>query len=80
MKFLDVDGRELTQLEKEQKDSTEGRFLQDLEDSEIYRWSPWATVPCREEEHAPEASQLDIIEAQTMYTAIMTDTLLPEEE
>ena len=80
MIFVDVNGRELTQTEKESMDYTAGRFLQDESDSEMYRWSPWDTVPPREEEHAPEASQLDMIEAQTMYTAMMTDTLLPEEE
>ena len=57
----------------------DGRFLQDVNDSELYVWSPWTTVAPREEEHAPEASQLDMIEAQAMYTALMTDTLLPEE-
>ena len=61
-------------------DYTEGRFLQDLNDSEKYIWSPWDEVDPREEEHRPEATQLDMIEAQTMYTALMTDTLLPEEE
>lgn len=80
MKFLDVDGTELTQEEKEAKDTTEGRFLQDLSDYDIYRWSPWATVPPREEETPPSATELDLMEAQVMYTALMTDTLLPEEE
>lgn len=80
MTFVDTTGKVLTQAEKEAMDYTTGRFLQDTSDSELYRWSPWATVPPREEEHAPEASQLDMIEAQTMYTALMTDTLLPEEE
>lgn len=80
MKFLDVNGTELTQAEKEAKDYTAGRFLQDAEDADVYRWSPWASVPPREEEQAPVATQLDMIEAQTMYTALMTDTLLPEEE
>lgn len=60
-------------------DYTAGRFLQNAQNPEIYRWSPWTEVEPGEEEHMPEASQLDIIEAQTMYTALMTDTLLPEE-
>jgi hypothetical protein len=30
----------------------------------------------KEEDYQPEPTQLDIIEAQTMYTALMTDTLL----
>lgn len=80
MKFVDENGKVLTQEEKEDMDYTEGRFLQDANDAELYVWSPWATVPPREEEHRPEASQLDMVEAQTMYTALMTDTLLPEEE
>lgn len=80
MIFVDVDGRELTQIEKESMDYNVGRFLQAPENFELYRWSPWATVPPREEEHMPEASQIDMIEAQAMYTALMTDTLLPEEE
>lgn len=80
MIFVDANGHELTQLEKESMDYEAGRFLQDANDPDRYVWSPWATVLPREEEHAPEASQLDMIEAQTMYTALMTDTLLPEEE
>ena len=80
MRFVDVNGKVLSQAEKEAMDSSEGRFLQDLNDPELYVWSPWDTVAPREEEHAPEATQLDMIEAQAMYTALMTDTLLPEEE
>ena len=80
MRFVDANGKVLSQEEKEAMDYTEGRFLQDSTDPELYRWSPWATVAPRAEEHRPEASQLDAIEAQAMYTAIMTDTLLPEEE
>lgn len=79
MRFVDVNGKELSQIEKEQMDYTAGRFLQSESDSELYVWSLWASVPPREEESMPEASQLDVIEAQTMYTALMTDTLLPEE-
>lgn len=79
MRFVDVNGKELSQIEKEQMDYTTGRFLQSESDSELYVWSLWASVPPREEESMPEASQLDVIEAQTMYTALMTDTLLPEE-
>ena len=80
MRFVDENGNVLSQEEKEAMDYTEGRFLQDGSDFELYVWSPWATVPPREEEHAPEATQLDMVEAQVMYTALMTDTLLPEEE
>lgn len=80
MRFVDENGKVLTQEEKEAMDYSAGRFLQDLTDYELYVWSPWTTVPPREEEHIPTASQLDTIEAQAMYTALMTDTLLPEEE
>ena len=80
MRFVDENGRELSQVEKEAMDYTTGRFLQSIEDSEIYVWSSWDTVEPRDEEHMPEASQLDMIEAQTMYTALMTDTLLTEED
>lgn len=80
MRFVDENGNELSQVEKESMDYTVGRFLQDTDDSELYVWSPWDTVEPREEEHLPEATQLDIVEAQAMYTALMTDTLLPEED
>lgn len=79
MRFVDLDGKELDQVEKCSMDYDAGRFLQDEKDPELYKWSPWDTVPPREEENVPTASQLDAIEAQTMYTALMTDTLLPEE-
>lgn len=38
------------------------------------------TVPEPEPEPTPEASQLDRVEAQATYTAMMTDTLLESEE
>lgn len=79
MRFVDENGTELSQIEKESMDYTTGRFLQDIYDPELYVWSPWDTVEPRNEEHLPEASQIDLVEAQTMYTALMTDTLLPEE-
>lgn len=37
------------------------------------------TVPEPEPEPTPAPSQLDRVEAQATYTAMMTDTLLPEE-
>ena len=80
MIFVDENGNALSQEQKEAMDYTEGRFLQDDHDPSLYVWSPWATVEPREEEHIPETSQLDMVEAQAMYTALMTDTLLPEEE
>ena len=79
MKFVDANGKELSQQEKESMDYTEGRFLQDEIDHDLYVWSPWDAVEPRDEEHVPEATQIDIVEAQTMYTALMTNTLLPEE-
>ena len=36
-------------------------------------------VPEPEPEPTPEPTQLDRVEAQATYTAMMTDTLLPEE-
>ena len=60
-------------------DYSAGRYLQDEEDPEKYIFSPWETVPAREEETAPAATQLDRVEAQTMYTALMTDTLIEED-
>lgn len=80
MRFVDENGNELTQEQKEGMDYTTGRFLQDENDPDLYVWSPWSEVAPREEEHQPEATQLDMVEAQTMYTALMTDTLLPEDE
>ena len=80
MRFVDENGNVLSQEEKEAMDYTEGRFLQDTSDPELYVWSPWATVPPREEETPPTASEFDLVEAQVMYTALMTDTLLPEED
>ena len=80
MRFVDENGNELTQEQKEGRDYTTGRFLQDESDPDLYAWSPWEDVEPREEEHMPEATQLDMVEAQAMYTALMTDTLLPEEE
>ena len=38
-------------------------------------WIP-LSMPEPEPEQEPEPSQLDIIEAQVTYTAMMTDTLL----
>ena len=78
MKFYDINGNELE--DKDSVDYQEGRYLQDEEDPDKYIFSPWNVVPAREEESAPEATQLDMVEAQTMYTALMTDTLLPEED
>ena len=80
MRFVDETGNELTQVQKEGLDYTAGRFLQDESDQTRYVWSPWATVEPREGETRPTATQLDMVEAQAMYTALMTDTLLPEEE
>lgn len=59
MRFVDESGNVLSQAEKESMDYTTGRFLQDETDPELYVWSPWATVPPREEENYPAPSQLD---------------------
>lgn len=76
MKFYDINGNELQ--DKDSVDYSAGRYLQDENDPEKYIFSPWADVPAREEENPPVASQLDRIEAQTMYTAIMTDTVMED--
>ena len=41
----------------------------------VTSWTP-GEIPTPEPETEPEPSQLDIIEAQVAYTAMMTDTLL----
>lgn len=76
MKFYDIDGNEL--IDKDAVDYSTGRYLQSKEDPDKYIFSPWDTVPPREEETAPTATQLDRVEAQVMYSALMTDTLLEE--
>ena len=77
MKFYDINGNELQ--DKDAVDYSTGRYLQDAESPDKYVFSPWNTVPAREEETAPMATQLDKVEAQTMYTALMTDTLIEED-
>ena len=74
MTFYDIDGNELQN--KDSVDYSTGRYLQDENDPDKYIFSPWATVPAREEENPPVASQLDRIEAQAMYTAVLTDTVM----
>lgn len=44
----------------------------------VTKWTA-GTLPEPEPIPAPEPTQLDIIEAQVTYTALMTDTLLPQE-
>ena len=46
MKIYDTSGNELT----ERPDYTTGRLLQDINDPDKYIFSPWDTVPLREEE------------------------------
>ena len=41
----------------------------------VTKWTP-GTMPEPEPEAEPEPTQLDILEAQVTYTAMMTDTLL----
>ena len=43
--------------------------------SVVTKWIP-GVIPEPEPEPEPEPSQLDVIEAQVTYTAMMTDTLL----
>lgn len=44
---------------------------------DLEAWEAWKSA--QPEPTAPEPTQLDRIEAQTMYTALMTDTLLEED-
>ena len=48
MKIYDTDGNELT----ERPNYTKGRLLQDENDPEKFVFSPWDTVPLRDEENA----------------------------
>lgn len=48
MKIYDTDGNELT----ERPDYSKGRLLQDKDHPERYIFSPWGSVPLREEENA----------------------------
>ena len=45
----------------------------------VTAWTP-GTIPEPEPEPEPEPTQLDRVEAQATYTAMMTDTLLESEE
>lgn len=54
MKFYDANGKRLT--DKDAVDYSTGRYLQDKGDPEKYVFSPWDTVPARDEEHVPEAT------------------------
>lgn len=52
MKFYDANGKQLK--DKDAVNYSTGRYLQDKSDPEKYVFSPWNTVPAREEEHVPE--------------------------
>lgn len=54
MKFYDANGRELA--DKDAVDYSAGRYLQDPKDPEKYVFSPWGSVPAREEETVPNSS------------------------
>ena len=80
MKFYDENGKELERAGFPKDGS--GRFLQDASDPDRYVWSPWATVPLRDEETAPTPDDQDPMYvaqsamAQADYTAMLTDTVL----
>jgi len=76
MKFYNYNGIELQ--DSEDVDYSKGRYLQDENDPDKYIFSPWDEVPLRDGETPPEASRLEQIEAQVMYTAVMTDTLMED--
>lgn len=83
MKFYDENGKELERADFPKDGS--GRFLQDASDPDRYVWSPWATVPLRDEETAPTPDDQDPMYvaqsamAQADYTAMLTDTVLERE-
>jgi hypothetical protein len=60
MKFYDINGNELE--DKDAVDYSAGRYLQDAEDPDKYVFSPWGTVPAREEETAPSEGTVSIEE------------------
>ncbi|MBQ8135145.1 MAG: hypothetical protein IJ711_00295 [Lachnospiraceae bacterium] len=54
MKFYDIDGNELA--DKDSVDYSTGRYLQDENDPDKYIFSPWGSVPARDEENQPDNS------------------------
>lgn len=60
MKFYDINGNELEN--KDSVDYSTGRYLQDKNDPDKYIFSPWGVVETREEETAPNDSEVTIDE------------------
>ncbi len=54
IRFYDINGKELK--DKDAVDYSTGRYLPDKDDPEKMVFSPWATVPAREEETVPDNS------------------------
>lgn len=75
MRIYNTSGEEIQRCDC---DFSIGRLLQDRNDPEKYIFSPWDEIPLREEENAPEISQEDRTEAQALYTALMTNTVLED--
>lgn len=46
---------------------------------DVEAWEAWKASEAAKSERTPTPTQFDRMEAQVTYTAMMTDTLLPEE-
>ena len=73
MKFYDANGKELA--DKDAVDYSTGRYLQDKDDHEKYIFSPWDTVPARDEEHVPESTptNAELAESVSQNSSDITD-------
>ena len=63
MTFYDANGKKLK--DKDSVDYSTGRYLQDKDDSEKFVFSPWDTVPARDEETVPETAPTNTELAKT---------------
>ena len=63
MTFCDANGKKLK--DKDSVDYSTGRYLQDKDDSEKFVFSPWDTVPARDEETVPETTPTNTELAKT---------------
>ncbi len=55
MKIVDINGNEIT---RDDCDFDKGRLLQSEDDPEVYVYSPWDTVPCKDEESEHESDEV----------------------
>lgn len=76
IKFVDLTGKEITREDAEKKNNSEGRWKDKDGDPYTLVWSPWDSVPAGEMENPPQQTRLDAVEAQALYTAVMTDTMM----